>query len=210
MSTSGLLTEKEQELVALGASVAAGCRPCTAHHVRAARVAGADKEEIRQAVNDALGVRRSASDIMERLAAKYLGDAPAEEASHGSEQSLMGELVSVGAALAVNCVISLEIHLKAAYQAGATVRQIQTALGIARAVKNMAAKKADETIAKMAGESQVCANDCGYQNDAAKATEGSEGCADDCGCQNESQPSLRSAACSCGDAERAAMACCQN
>ena len=58
MSTNGLLTEKEQELVAVGASIAAGCRPCTAYHVRAARVAGADKEEIRQAVNDALDVRQ--------------------------------------------------------------------------------------------------------------------------------------------------------
>jgi AhpD family alkylhydroperoxidase len=36
MSTNGLLTEKEQELVAVGASIAAGCRPCTAYHVRAA------------------------------------------------------------------------------------------------------------------------------------------------------------------------------
>jgi AhpD family alkylhydroperoxidase len=146
MSTNGLLTEKEQELVAVGASIAAGCRPCTAHHFRAARAAGADKEEIRQAVNGALDVRHSASDIMARLAAKYLGDAPAEEAPHGSEQSLMGELVSVGAALAVNCAVSLETHLTAAYQLGATVRQIQTALQIARAVKNMAAKKADETM----------------------------------------------------------------
>jgi AhpD family alkylhydroperoxidase len=140
MSTNGLLTEKEQELVAVGASIAAGCRPSTAYHVRAARVAGADKEEIRQAVNDALDVRQSASDIMARLAARYLGDAPAEEVPPSSEQSLMGELVSVGAALAVNCAVSLETHLTAAHQLGATVRQIQTALEIARAVKNMAEK----------------------------------------------------------------------
>ena len=187
MSTNGLLTEKEQELVAVGASIAAGCRPCTAYHVRAARTAGADKEEIRQAVNDALDVRQGASDIMARLAAKYLGDAPAEEASHSSEQSLMGELVSVGAALAVNCAVSLETHLTAAYQLGATVRQIQTALEIARAVKNMAAKKADETITKMAGESQVCADDCGCHT-------------------GTSHPSPASAGCSCGETERAVVA----
>jgi AhpD family alkylhydroperoxidase len=187
MSTSGLLTEKEQELVAVGASVAAGCRPCTAHHVRAARAAGADKEEIRQAVNDALGVRRSASDIMARLAAKYLGDAPAEEALHVSERSLMGELVSVGAALAVNCAISLETHLSAAYEQGASVRQIQTALGIARAVKNMAAKKADEVVTKIAGESQVCGGDCSCRTDTTRSP-------------------ATSAVCSCGEAERVATA----
>jgi len=187
MSTNGLLTEKEQELVAVGASVAAGCRPCTAHHVRAARTAGADEGEIRQAVNDALDVRRSATASMARLAEKQLRGAPGSDATNGSEKTLIGELVSVSAALAVNCVTNLEAHLTAAWQVGATVCQIQTALGIARAVKNMAAKKADETITKIAGESQVCA--------------------DDCGCHADTNPSsAASAACSCGDAERAAMA----
>ena len=187
MSSDGLLTEKEQELVAVGASIAAGCRPCTAYHVRAARIAGADKEEIRQAANDALDVRRSATASMARLAEKQLGDAPKSDATNYSEESLIGELVSVSAALAINCVTNLETHLAAAWQLGATVRQIQTALGIARAVKNMAAKKADEAVTKIAGESQVCA--------------------DDCGCHTDTNPlSATSAACSCGDAERAATA----
>ena len=187
MSTNGLLTGKEKELVAVGASIAAGCRPCTAYHVRAARTAGADKEEIRQAVNDALDVRRSATASMAHLAEKQLGGVPGSDATNDSQKSLMGELVSVGAALAVNCVTNLETHLTAAWQLGATVRQIQAALQIARAVKNMAAKKADETITKIAGESQVCA--------------------DDCGCHTDTNPSsATSAGCSCGEAERAATA----
>jgi len=186
MSTNGSLTEKEQELIAIGASIAAGCRPCTAYHFRASRAAGADKEEIRQAVSDALDVRRSATASMARLAERQLGGVPESDATNGSEKSLIGELVSVGAALAVNCVTNLETHLTAAWQLGATARQIQTALGIARAVKNIAAKKADETITKTAGESQVCA--------------------DDCGCHADTNPSSAiSAGCSCGDAERAAM-----
>jgi len=161
MSTNGLLTEKEQELVAVGASIAAGCRPCTAYHVRAARTAGADEGEIRQAVNDALDVRRSATASMARLAEKQLGGVLGPDATNGSEKSLIGELVSVSAALAINCVTNLETHLTAAWQLGATARQIQTVLDIARSVKSMAAKKADETIAKIAGESHACADDCG-------------------------------------------------
>ncbi len=187
MSTNGLLSEKEQALVAVGASVAAGCRPCTAHHFRAARATGADKEEIRQAVNGALDVRQGASDIMARLAAKYLGDAPAEKAPHGSERSLMGELISAGAAMAVNCAVSLEAHLTAAYQLGATVRQIQTTLGIAHAVKNMAAKKADEVVTKIAEESQVCGDDCGCHD-------------------TQSQPSSVPTRCGCGEVRCAATA----
>ena len=187
MSANGLLTEKEQELVAVGASIAAGCRPCTAYHVRAARIAGADKEEIRQAANDALDVRRSATASMAQLAAKQLGDAPESDATNCPEKSLMGELVSVSAALAVNCVTNLETHLTAAWQLGATVRQIQTVLDIARAVKSMAGKKAEAAIARAAEESQVCA--------------------DDCGCHDaQSQPSPAPAGCGCGEVERAATA----
>ncbi len=99
----------------------------------------------------------------------------------------MGELISAGAAMAVNCAVSLEAHLTAAYQLGATVRQIQTTLGIARAVKNMAAKKADEVVTKIVEESQVCG--------------------DDCGCHADTNPSsATSAGCSCAEAERVATA----
>jgi len=183
MSTNEQLTQKEGELVAVGASIAAGCRPCTAYHVRAARAAGADEGEIRQAVNDALDVRRSATESMARLAEKHLGEVPESDATNYTEKSLISELVSVSAALAVNCVTNLETHLTAAWQLGATVRQIQTVLDIARAVKSMAGKKAEAAIAKAAEESQVCA--------------------DNCGC-HKSQPSLAPAGCDCGEVERAA------
>ena len=59
------ITPKEKELVAVGISVAAGCKPCTDHHVAVVRKARATDEEIRQAANDALVVRRSAADIMQ-------------------------------------------------------------------------------------------------------------------------------------------------
>ena len=35
------MTSKEKELVAIGISVAAGCKPCTDHHVAVARKARA-------------------------------------------------------------------------------------------------------------------------------------------------------------------------
>jgi AhpD family alkylhydroperoxidase len=187
MSTNGLLSEREKELVAVGASIAAGCRPCTAYHVRAARTVGADEGEIRQAVDDALDVRRSATASMARLAEKQLGGAPGADVANDSQESLMGELVSVGAALAVNCVTNLETHLTAAWQLGATVRQIQTVFDIARAVKSMAGKKAEAAIAKLAEESQACAAGCGCHD-------------------APSQPSPASAGCSCGGAEQAATA----
>lgn len=182
MSTNGWLTQKEQELVAVGASIAAGCRPCTAYHVRAARAAGAEEGEIRQAVNDALDVRRSATEVMARLAAKHLGDAPGPEAAGCPEKSLMGELVSIGAALAINCVVGLETHLAVAWQRGATVHQIRAVLETARAVKNMAGKKVEEAIVKAAKESEACADDCDCHGGTNHSRPASVAC---CGSQTE-------------------------
>jgi AhpD family alkylhydroperoxidase len=143
MSTNGFLTQKEKELVAIGASIAAGCQPCTAHHFKAVRQAGATEAEIRQAVDAALCVRNSATKIMTGLAEKHLGNGHAVEEPCCSSKPLIGELVSVGAALAVNCATNLETHLQAARTVGATERQIQTALGMARAIKKVAEQKAE-------------------------------------------------------------------
>lgn len=168
MSTNRILTQKEKELVAVGASIAAGCQSCTAHHFKAVRAAGATEAEIRQAVDDALCVRNSATRIMTGLAEKHQGNGRLTEDPYCSEKPLIGELVSIGAALAVNCTTTLETRLQAARAAGATDRQIQTALGVAHAVKKMAGEKV-ETVAKGVVKSTeteaeaVISNGCGCQ-----------------------------------------------
>src|SRR5512140_622544 len=103
MSKIATLTETQQELIAVGVSIAAGCKPCTAYHLKAARAAGASDEEIRRAVSHALGVRHSATELMARLADKLLGNASELETSRLAEESLTDDLVSAGAAFAVNC-----------------------------------------------------------------------------------------------------------
>ncbi len=175
MPANGTLTQTEKELVAVGASIAAGCQPCTAYHFRAARDAGAGEEEIRRAVDDALCVRNSAAKIMAGLAEKHMGGGHVAEEPCCSEKLLMGELVSVSAAFAVNCVTSLEMHLASARRLGASERQIETTLGVARAVKKVAGQKVEEAVAGAT---------------AADAAEESESCADDCGCHaDKDQPS---------------------
>jgi AhpD family alkylhydroperoxidase len=44
------INEKTQELIALGASIAAQCQPCLKHHVAKARELGLGDEEIQQAM----------------------------------------------------------------------------------------------------------------------------------------------------------------
>lgn len=143
-----MLTEKEQELVAISASIAAGCQPCTWYHFRVARTTGAGDEEIRQAVNDALDVRANATKVMAGLAQKRLGGGLESDTLNDSKPSLMSHLAAVSAAYAINCVTNLEKHLAAARGLGATDHQIQTVLGIARAVKNMAGQRIEAAAAK--------------------------------------------------------------
>ena len=52
------LNTREQELVALGASIASNCVPCVEYHIPAAREAGISSLQIREAVRIADKVRR--------------------------------------------------------------------------------------------------------------------------------------------------------
>ena len=71
-----MLTEKEKELIAIGASVAAGCQPCTEYHVKSARSAGACDRSLTLAVETALGVRDSATRAMDEWAGQCQGVRP--------------------------------------------------------------------------------------------------------------------------------------
>ena len=105
---------KERELVAVGASVAAGCKPCTDYHLKAAREAKLSDDEIHQAINVAISVRQNASGVMKAYSLQRLGklvDAPGD---NDGESTRIKQLVSIAAAFAVNCTINLERHLAAA------------------------------------------------------------------------------------------------
>jgi AhpD family alkylhydroperoxidase len=151
MSAKGTLSQKEKELAAVAASIAAGCQPCTEHHVEAARNAGATEDQIRRAVDDALSVRQNSTRVMAKLADELLGSAPEAKASCCDGDALTRELVSATAALALNCATSLEHHLKAARRLGASDREIQIALGVARVVRKVAGQKAEAVLQSFSG-----------------------------------------------------------
>ena len=149
------------------------------------RQAGATEAEIRQAVDAALCVRNSATKIMTGLAEKYLGNGRAVEEPCCSSKPLVGELVSIGVALAVNCTTNLETHLQAARTVGATERQIQTALGVARAIKKAAEQKAEAITTAVAKQKVVVAAETAAKLAGPVEAKAPGGCDDGCGC-NES------------------------
>ncbi len=163
-----MLNDKDRELISIGASLAAGCQPCARFHLRAAQIAGASNAEIRQTVNDTLGVSRHATEQMAEFASQYVGAANPDAA--GQVTPLLRELVSISAACAINSTPELETHLAAARRFGATKGQILSAIKIASAVKDTAEGKVEEATGRALGgkpvETESC---CNPSND--KATE---------------------------------------
>jgi len=70
---------KIKELIAIGASIGAGCEPCLKVHIGGAKGAGATEEEIRIAVRVSQAVRKGAASKMDEAAERMLGGGLGEE-----------------------------------------------------------------------------------------------------------------------------------
>lgn len=160
MPTTKKLTQKEKELVAVAASIASGCLPCTVRHTKTVREAGASEAEVLGATRIALDVRDNATELMAEVAHGNLSYEYPGKAQFGSLEQQMNDLVAIGAALACNSVAGLEYYLAAAKLVGASTSQIQTAIGIAQAIREEAAEKADAVIGKLIELSEQCPGSC--------------------------------------------------
>ena len=138
---------KERELVAVAVSVAAGCRPCTDYHLKAARGAGLGDDEIRQAVKDAMSIRQNALEVMKAYGLQRLGEDTDVPVDNGREGTRIRELVAVAAAFAVNCTANLERHLNAARALGITDDEIDEVTKLARFIKGKAASHVESMVA---------------------------------------------------------------
>ena len=74
-----------EELIAIGASITANCKPCLEYHVAKARENGASDQEIAEAVAVGKMVRRGAASKMDQFSATVLADTNTGEASHEGE-----------------------------------------------------------------------------------------------------------------------------
>ena len=72
LATDGSYSRVVEELVAIGAAIGANCEPCFKHHFRAAREAGATRDEIARAVATAREVKQAATKAMLNVAGAYL------------------------------------------------------------------------------------------------------------------------------------------
>jgi AhpD family alkylhydroperoxidase len=149
MSSREPLSPEEKCLVGLGASVAAGCQPCTSYHVKTGRDAGVSELGIRLAVEAALAARASATQDMARYAEAEQGSIPVVEAGFRADRKRLVALISVSAAFAANCVAEVEVQAREARAQGADDAQILAALALGRRVAQAAASKVEAAAARL-------------------------------------------------------------
>lgn len=154
------LSMKERELVATGASVAAGCVPCTQYHVKAVRDAGATEEEVMRAIDGALAVKHGTEAVMRRVAGDALGRPTAEAHARCADEvaraaDRMTELVAIAAAVAVNCGTTFRRHVERGRAVGVRDDEIQLVVTFARMIRAKATHKMDEATGEAAAAGTV-------------------------------------------------------
>ena len=154
MHTVEILTQKEKELVAIAASIASGCIPCTVHHTKAVREAGASEAEVLGAIRIALDVRDYATEMMAEAAHGNLNYAYPGKTQSGSLEQPIDNLIAMGAAFACNSVAGLEYYSTKAREAGASTRQILVVIAIVRGIRKSAVEKVDAILGSLLDPNQ--------------------------------------------------------
>src|SRR3989304_2818066 len=132
------LSDKEREVVAVGAAIGAGCRPCRQYHVRAGLKAGLSEEEIRLAAEEAEGLRIHAATSIADFARGLLGLSEERAAPLCSPADPFQALAQVGAATGSNAGQALDWLLPYARGLGLTNEALTEAVEMAGVVKRVA------------------------------------------------------------------------
>jgi AhpD family alkylhydroperoxidase len=131
------LTDDQRELVAVGASVGAGCQPCVSHHLKAGAKAGVSPERLLAAVTTAeLAAAEAAERMTDHVRAQLGGDVREPKTTLLLDEAL----ASLGGALGSNDLANVRRQLKACRELGVTGPQLREAIELGRAVQENATR----------------------------------------------------------------------
>jgi len=170
------LSQQEKELVAIGASVGAGCHPCVDYHLSAAKKAELADYRVLAAIMTAQQVAAQAAQELARHVQRHLD---AEDPGPAVAAALDTELAAFGAAIGANDRANIERHLNAAAALGASPFQLRQALEVAHTVQTNAAAihlRAAQHVLDEVAQAQT------------PATGGPPGKEDGCGCDEAPAP----------------------
>jgi len=182
------LTIKEVELVYLGASIAAGCKPCTSYHFRKSKEAGASDEEIKTAITISIIIRDTSKKEMENHAMSLLGTNTQDEVNKDNlNPDRKKVLISIGSAFAVNCTSTLNNYITLGESVGITNEDLNKIFRAAKLVKMKAASHVDKIAVRF---------------EEPKSSEEDKGNSEGCGCeenknnaQNKSEAKVENGCC---------------
>ena len=142
MELTKVLSKKEIQQVYLGASIAAGCRPCTKYHLKNSSEAGLTDIEINKTIALTISIRDNATRYMESLA--YNRKAVKNEVAK-KQDSLNRDEILVGIAVnyAVNFPSSLEDYISTGKNSGLDESELSEIIKISKSVIEMARAHTD-------------------------------------------------------------------
>lgn len=85
-----IFSDQVEELVALGAAIAANCEPCLKYHTAQARRLGVSDEDMTAAVRTALKVKQAPANALLELAGRLLGTLSQSE-SHAAAHAAQAD-----------------------------------------------------------------------------------------------------------------------
>ena len=181
------LTDKEGELVAIGASIGAGCRPCTKYHVGAALKNGFTVEEVRRAIGEAQAARCEAVALVGDVGRASLGIEGCGNGNHLQPTDREQLLVYVGAAAGGNAANLVKLYASGPGGADLSGEELRSALEIAEGVKEHAAeffrRDAERLTAKVTPAVEGAGASCGCQTPATATAAAEKAAEAPCGCQ---------------------------
>ena len=193
------LSASDKELVALGASIGAGCHPCTQYHTQAALKAGLDAVEVRWAIEMAQVVRARGGVAVANVGRRILGVDQQELAAQGAPPCRGSALVWLGAAAGCNSGVLLAEYAAQAAALGVGAAELREAIDVAEMVKTQAGKFLSRDVERALGKAAEPAAaagapsvSCCAPRGAAEVAEtvagaGSEDIGPGCGCGGEGQ-----------------------
>ena len=173
------LSAKDKTLIAVGAAIAAGCRPCLERTVQLARGAGACERSIRLAIEIALEERARQIESLAEWAETVQGGKPEVDEAFRRERARLVELVTCGSALALRDAKSLPARLAGAMETGSNERMIASALAIARSVAETATSVAEAAVSDLVSSGTADPIPAGCCAGVRPASSSASGCACD-------------------------------
>jgi len=193
------LSVADKELVALGASIGAGCHPCTQYHTQAALKAGLDAVDVRWAIEMAQVVRARGGIAVANVGRRILGADQHDLGEQVAPPCRGSALVWLGAAAGCNSGVLLAEYAPQAAALGLGAAELREAIDVAEMVKSMAGKFLSRDVERALGKASEPAMaagapsvSCCAPGEAPKAVgvvagAASEDIGSGCGCGGEGQ-----------------------